>query len=161
MAELGATCSGPNFTFEFIRAPGIEGYDQTYRELAGRGVDLLLAGGNEPALLAARAVAGALPVVFFAIDFDPVEKGYVASMSHPADNTTGIFASQLELAGKRIEILRDAFPDARRVGLLWDAASREQAEGGLPGGAANRVRGAFAGSGWRAAGLCGSADANG
>ena len=47
---------------------------------------------------------------FFAIDFDPVEKGYVASMSHPGHNTTGIFASQLELAGKRIEILRDAFP---------------------------------------------------
>jgi putative ABC transport system substrate-binding protein len=131
MAELGHV-QGRNFTFEFIQAPGIEGYDQTYRELVGRGVDLLLAGGNEPALLAARAVAGALPVVFFAIDFDPVEKGYVASMSHPGRNTTGIFASQLELAGKRIEILRDAFPDARRVGLLWDAASREQAEAALP-----------------------------
>jgi putative ABC transport system substrate-binding protein len=131
MAELGYV-QGRNFTFEFIQAPGIEGYDQTYRELVGRGVDLLLAGGNEPALLAARAVAGALPVVFFAIDFDPVEKGYVASMSHPGHNTTGIFASQLELAGKRIEILRDAFPDARRVGLLWDAASREQAEAALP-----------------------------
>jgi putative ABC transport system substrate-binding protein len=127
MAELGYV-QGRNFTFEFIQAPGIEGYDQTYRELAGRGVDLLLAGGNEPALLAARAAAGALPVVFFAIDFDPVEKGYVASMSPPGHNTTGIFASQLELAGKRIEILRDAFPNARRVGLLWDAASREQAE---------------------------------
>jgi ABC-type uncharacterized transport system substrate-binding protein len=36
--------------------------------------------------------------------------------------------SQLELAGKRIELLREALPDARRVGLLWDAASREQAE---------------------------------
>jgi putative tryptophan/tyrosine transport system substrate-binding protein len=35
--------------------------------------------------------------------------------------------SQLELAGKRIEILRDAFPKARRVGLLWDSASQEQA----------------------------------
>ena len=86
MAELGYV-QGRNFTFEYIQSPGIGGYDQTYRELALRGVDLLLAGGNEPALLAARAVAGALPVVFFAIDFDPVEKGYVASMSHPGHNT--------------------------------------------------------------------------
>jgi putative ABC transport system substrate-binding protein len=35
--------------------------------------------------------------------------------------------SQLELAGKRVELLRETFPRARRVGLFWDAASREQA----------------------------------
>ena len=46
----------------------------------------------------------------------------------PGSNSTGIFVSQLELAGKRMELLREAFPKARRVGLLWDAASREQAE---------------------------------
>ena len=40
--------------------------------------------------------------------------------------------SQLELAGKRIEILRDAFPKAQRVGLLWDATSREQADAAAP-----------------------------
>src|SRR5438132_857836 len=75
MSELGYL-QGRNFTFEFIQAPGIEGYDQPYRELAARGVDMLLAGGNEPALRAARAAAGALPVVFFALDFDPIERGY-------------------------------------------------------------------------------------
>jgi ABC-type uncharacterized transport system substrate-binding protein len=126
MAELGYQ-QGRNFTFEYIQAPSIEGYEQTYRDLAARKVDIMLAAGNEPALRAARAAAGAMPIVFIAIDFDPVEKGYVASLSRPGGNTTGIFVSQLELAGKRIEILRDAFPKARRVGLLWDAASREQA----------------------------------
>ena len=35
--------------------------------------------------------------------------------------------SQLELAGKRVEFIREIFPTARRIGLLWDAASREQA----------------------------------
>ena len=35
--------------------------------------------------------------------------------------------SQLELAGKRVELLREALPKARRVGLFWDDASREQA----------------------------------
>jgi putative tryptophan/tyrosine transport system substrate-binding protein len=125
-SELGYQ-QGQNFTFEYIQAPSIKGYELTYRELAARKVDIMLAAGNEPALRAARAAAGAMPIVFIAIDFDPVEKGYVASLSRPGGNTTGIFVSQLEWAGKRIEILRDAFPKARRVGLLWDAASREQA----------------------------------
>jgi putative ABC transport system substrate-binding protein len=125
MAELGYQ-QGRNFTFEYIQAPSMEGFGLTYRELAARKVDIMLAAGNEPALRAARAAAGATPIVFMAIDFDPVEKGYVASRSRPGRNMTGIFVSQLELAGKRIEILRDAFPKARRVGLLWDASSREQ-----------------------------------
>jgi putative tryptophan/tyrosine transport system substrate-binding protein len=127
MAELGYQ-QGRNFTFEYIQAPSIEGYEITYRELAARKVDIMLAAGNEPALRAARAAAGAKPVVFIALDFDPVEKGYVASLSRPGSNATGIFVSQLELAGKRVELLREALPAARRVGLLWDAASREQAE---------------------------------
>jgi putative tryptophan/tyrosine transport system substrate-binding protein len=126
MAELGYQ-QGRNFTFEYIQAPSIEGYQQSYGELAARKVDIMLAAGNEPALRAARAAAGATPIVFIALDFDPVEKGYVASLSRPGSNTTGIFVSQLELAGKRVELLRETFPNARRVGLLWDAASREQA----------------------------------
>jgi putative ABC transport system substrate-binding protein len=126
MAELGYQ-EGRNFTFEYIQTPGIEGYELTYRELAARDVDILLAAGNEPALRAARAAAGTTPIVFIALDFDPVEKGYVASLSRPGGNSTGIFVSQLELAGKRAELLREAFPNARRIGLLWDQASHEQA----------------------------------
>jgi putative ABC transport system substrate-binding protein len=127
MAELGYQ-EGRNFTFEYIQTPSIAGYELTYRELAARNVDILLAAGNEPALRAARAVAGTTPIVFIALDFDPVEKGYVASLSRPGNNSTGLFVSQLELAGKRVEFLRKTFPSARRIGLLWDATSREQAD---------------------------------
>jgi putative tryptophan/tyrosine transport system substrate-binding protein len=126
MAELGYQ-QDRNFVFEYIQAPSIEGYQLTYRELAARKVDIMLAAGNEPALRAAQAAAGTIPIVFIALDFDPVEKGYVASLSRPGSNITGVFVSQLELAGKRIELLREAFPRAQRVGLFWDAASREQA----------------------------------
>ena len=127
MAELGYQ-EGRNFAFEYLQSPGIGGYETTYRELVARKVDILLAAGNEPALRAARAARGDIPIVFIALDFDPVEKGYVASLSRPGSNSTGIFVSQLELAGKRIEFLREALPNARRVGLLWDEASQEQAE---------------------------------
>ena len=126
MAELGYH-QGRNFTFEYLQATGIDGYERTYRELAARNVDIMLAAGNEPALRAARAAAGTIPVVFIALDFDPVEKGHVASLSRPGSNSTGIFVSQLELAAKRVELLREALPKARRVGLLWDGASRDQA----------------------------------
>jgi putative ABC transport system substrate-binding protein len=126
MAELGYQ-EGRNFAFEYIQAPSIEGYELIYRELAARNVDILLAAGNEPALRAARAAAGTAPIAFIALDFDPVEKGYVASLSRPGSNCTGILVSQLELAEKRVELLREPLPNARRVGLLWDSASKEQA----------------------------------
>jgi putative ABC transport system substrate-binding protein len=127
MAELGYQ-EGRNFTFEYIRAPSIEGYEASYRELLARKVDILLAAGNEPNLRSARVVAGTLPIAFLAIDFDPLAAGHVASLARPGGNITGILVQQIELAAKRIELLREAMPNARRVGLAWDAASREQAE---------------------------------
>jgi hypothetical protein len=79
MAELGYQ-EGRNFTFDYIQTPSIEGYEQGYRELAARKVDIFLAVGGEPALRAAQAAAGMLPIAFLAIDFDPAAKGYVANM---------------------------------------------------------------------------------
>ena len=52
--------------------------------LAARKVDVFLAVGNEPALRAALSVADGKPIAFLAIDFDPLAKGYVANLSHPA-----------------------------------------------------------------------------
>ena len=77
---------------------------------------------------AARAASGTLPIVFLAIDFDLVEKGYVASLVRPGGNITGIFVHPLALAAKRIELVREALPQARRLGLIWDASSRDQVE---------------------------------
>jgi putative ABC transport system substrate-binding protein len=87
-----------------------------------------MAAGNEPALRAARAAADTLPIVFLAVDFDPVESGYVASLARPGGNITGIFVHPLELAAKRIELVREALPQARHLGLIWDASSRDQVE---------------------------------
>src|SRR5262249_12176587 len=46
------------------------------------------------------------------IDFDPLAKGYVANLSHPGGNVTGIFVRETEFAAKRVEIAREAFPRA-------------------------------------------------
>jgi putative ABC transport system substrate-binding protein len=126
MGELGYR-EGKNFTFEFVQAAGIEGYDAGFRELATRKIDVFLAAGSEVALRAVRAAAGTTPVAFLAIDFDPLAKGYVASLTRPGGTVTGILARQIELAAKRIELVREAFPNAHRTGLMFDAASRDQA----------------------------------
>src|SRR5262249_46858688 len=111
---------------DYIQTPNLEGYEKNYRELAARKVDVFLAVGNERALRAALSVADGRPIVFLAIDFDPLVKGYVANLSRPGGNVTGIFLRQLELAAKRVEIAREAFPRATILGIAFDAISREQ-----------------------------------
>ena len=112
MAELGYQ-EGRNFTFDYVQTPSVEGYETNYRELATRQVDVFLAVGNEHALQAALAVAQGRPIAFLAVDFDPLAKGYITSLSRPGRNVTGIFVRQLELAAKRVEIAREAFPRRR------------------------------------------------
>jgi putative ABC transport system substrate-binding protein len=127
MAELGYE-EGNNFAFELLQVKGIEDYQSAYAGLARRKVDIFVAPGNEPALRAARAAAGSLPIVLFALDFDPFESGYVASLARPGGNVTGLFVRQLELASKRVELTREALPKAHVLGLWWDAVSHGQAE---------------------------------
>src|SRR6266699_2811579 len=125
MAELGYQ-EGRNFAFDYIQTPNVDGYDKSYQELAARKPDVFLAVGNEPALRAALSAADGKPIAFLAVDFDPLAKGYVANLSRPGGNLTGIFVRQLELAAKRVEIAREAFPRATLVGIAFDAVSREQ-----------------------------------
>ena len=127
MAELGYE-EGKNFAFEFLQTKSFEDYPSAYAELARRKVDIFVTPGNEPALRAALAAAGTLPIVMLAIDFDPFEKGYVASLARPGGNVTGLFVRQLELAAKRVELTREALPQAHALGLWLDARSRDQAD---------------------------------
>src|SRR5262249_26604998 len=127
MAELGYQ-EGRNFAFEYIQTPDIEGYEKNYRDLAARKVDVFLAVGNERALRAALSVADGKPIAFLAIDFDPLAKGYLANLSRPGGNVTGIFVRETELAAKRVEIAREAFPRATLVGIAFDALSHEQGD---------------------------------
>lgn len=121
MAELGYQ-EGRNFRFDYIQTPDIEGYERGYRELAARKVDIFLAVGGEPALRAAKAAAGMLPIAFLAIDFDPAAKGYVASMMRPGGNVS---AGPLFLRDRAV--IAQALLD-RRIPSI--SAFREVAEAG-------------------------------
>src|SRR5262249_8204936 len=122
MAELGFQ-EGRNFTFEYIQTPNVEGYEKHYRALAARKVDVFLAVGSELALRAAIAAAGGKPIAFLAIDFDPQVKGYVASLARPGRNVTGLLVRQIELAAKRVEIVREPFPPPSALRLLFASPS--------------------------------------
>ena len=127
MGELGYH-AGSNFNFDYVQAPSVEAYPESYAAVMARKPDIILTAGNEPALRAAQSVAGGLPIVLLAIDFDPLAKGYVPSLARPGGAITGIFVPQLDLARKRIELARELLPRATRLGIFSDQNSREQAE---------------------------------
>jgi putative tryptophan/tyrosine transport system substrate-binding protein len=79
-------------------------------------VDVIVAAGDG-AIEAARRATSSIPIVM-AVSTDALERGFVASLARPGGNVTGITAFTPELAGKRIELLRDVLPKARRIGVV-------------------------------------------
>src|SRR5690242_21795927 len=80
----------------------------------------LLPGGT-PTALAAKAAATTIPIVF-ETSADPVQLGLVASLDHPGGNITGVTQLNVEVAQKRLELLRELLPTARVLGLLINPA---------------------------------------
>jgi putative ABC transport system substrate-binding protein len=125
MAELGYL-EGKNFVFEFIQAARVEEFAPAYRELAARKVDIFVATGPEISLRSALVAAEGRPIVMIAIDYDPLALGYVTSLARPAGNITGVFFRQIELTIKRLQIVKDAFPDMQSAIVFWDRISADQ-----------------------------------
>jgi putative ABC transport system substrate-binding protein len=88
-------------------------------ELVRLKVDCIIAVGVAPTR-AARQATNTIPIVMGNADDDPVRHGLVASLARPGGNVTGFTNIGSELAGKRLELLRDAFPKVSRVAVLYD-----------------------------------------
>jgi len=125
LAELGYQ-EGKNFAFEFVQIPSIEGYEAGFRELVARKVDILFTGGAELALKWALNVTTTLPIVIIATDYDPFARGYLTSLARPNSNVTGVFLQQIELTVKRLQLVKEAFPDMQAATVFWDRISAEQ-----------------------------------
>jgi putative ABC transport system substrate-binding protein len=78
-------------------------------------INVLVAQG--PMAFGAKTVTGSKPLVF-SINGDPVEAGLVASLSRPGGNLTGVTALSAELAGKRLELLKEAMRKGARVAVV-------------------------------------------
>ena len=97
-----------------------EGRNDRYAAMAAEfvrlRVDVIVALGT-PAIVEAKKVTTVIPIVF-PIASDPVGDGLVASLARPGGNLTGLSTQQLDLAGKRLEILREIIPGLSRVAVL-------------------------------------------
>jgi putative tryptophan/tyrosine transport system substrate-binding protein len=99
--------------------------DATAAELVRAGPDAIVAWGPA-AGHAAQSATKSVPIVVFTDD--PVQSGLATSMSRPGGNTTGVGILAGQLDGKRLEILHELVPTARRIGLLVDPTQVGQAE---------------------------------
>jgi len=89
-------------------------------------VDVIVA-MSTPSSHAAKAATTTIPIVFYA-GTDPVVSGFVATLSRPGGNLTGIFNANVRLVPKRLELLHEAVPAAGAVALLVNPANRALAE---------------------------------
>ncbi len=124
MAELGYK-EGENFTYDAIQIPNADAWESSYRSIVAQRPDIVLGAGPERSLQAALAAADGLPVVMIAVDYDPLAKGYVRSLSRPSGNVTGVYFQNVELVGKRLEIVKEAFPNVKAMTVFWDKASAD------------------------------------
>ena len=96
-------------------------------ELIGLGAGVLIAVG--PAAVKAASAANAVPVVAIDLETNPIRSGLAASFGRPGGNVTGLFMDQPSLAGKWIDLLREAAPAVERLAFLWDpTTTRDQLE---------------------------------
>ena len=108
-----------------LEARGGEGRPERYaalaRELVGSKVDVIVAAG--PTVDAVRRATSRIPVVMVGGAVDPVEEKLVTSLAAPGGNITGLTLQQVDLVGKRLELLKEVVPGPTPIGVLWEETS--------------------------------------
>ena len=129
LSDLGWV-EGRNVNIEYRWA---EGNSERFAELAASlvhlNVDVIVTAGG--AVVPAKQATAAIPIIF-AVASDPIGTGLVASLAHPGGNVTGLSVQAPDLAGKRVELLRELVPNLRRLAIManqgYAAVAREMSE---------------------------------
>jgi putative ABC transport system substrate-binding protein len=115
LRELG-WIDGRTVAIEYRWADGSsEHFPDIAAEFVRLKVDIIVTGGV--AAPAAKRVTSVIPIVF-AVDNDPVGNGLVVSLARPGGNITGLSVQSPDLAGKRLELLREVLPGLRRLAVM-------------------------------------------
>ena len=118
LRELGYV-EGKNIIIEYRFSDGKrERLADLAAELVRLKVDVIVA-SSPPAVSAARKASPTIPIVF-GVASDPVGTGLVSSLARPGGNITGLSSMAPDLDGKRLELLKEAFPKVARVAFLWE-----------------------------------------
>jgi putative ABC transport system substrate-binding protein len=128
LVELG-WIDGENIIIEFRNPEGsADLMAQMADELVALEPAVIVATGPEATLAAVRERAHAIPIVFVAVDYDPVDLGYVASYARPGGNVTGIAVPRGEVNAKRLQLLVEAMPSVKSVAIFGDDLTGDQAQ---------------------------------
>jgi putative ABC transport system substrate-binding protein len=117
LATSGLT-DGQNIKIDYRWAAGdYERLTTLAKDLVDRRATVLVAAGGEPAVLAVTAATTSIPIVGI-FTADPVEQGFVARLSRPGGNITGVSVLNAALEAKRLGLLHELLPGAKRLGVL-------------------------------------------
>jgi putative ABC transport system substrate-binding protein len=121
LRELG-WIEGRTITVEYRWADGrSERFAEIAAEFVRLKVDVIVTAGA--AVLAVKEATSVIPIVFAAAA-DPLGSGYVASLARPGGTVTGLSLQARDLAGKRLELLREVVPGLRRLAILANVGYR-------------------------------------
>ena len=110
---------GQSIAFEYRYAGGLpDRLALVAVELVHRPVDLIATFGTPPTIAAKRATT-TIPIVMIGVG-DPVGAGLVSSFNRPGGNITGNTILGPEVAGKRLQLLKEVIPSLSRVAFLWN-----------------------------------------
>lgn len=127
-AELGYR-DGARAKIEYRSSDGKpELYRSQAEELVVLNCDIFIAVGAEPPVRSLQALKPRAPILFLAVDYDPVEQRVVSDLRRPDRNTTGVYVPQYALVAKRVEIMRELLPRAKRMVVFADTFSEAQVD---------------------------------
>src|SRR5215831_8182744 len=122
LRELGYI-EGQNIALEFRFADGhFNRLPELAADLVRLQVDVIVTDGGDSVARVAAAATKTIPIVM-GTSTDPVASGLVANLARPGGNVTGFILPYLDLAGKRLQLLKEMVPAVSRVAVLWDADS--------------------------------------
>ena len=126
LAELGFV-EGRNLTIERRHADNkLERLPAMAAELGKLKCDAYFGGGGEATLAAVAKASRSTPIIFVAVDFDPVATGDVASLARPGGRVTGVTALVSQLPAKRLELVNEMFPAMRRIAVFANEQTTSQ-----------------------------------
>jgi ABC-type uncharacterized transport system substrate-binding protein len=121
LRELGRI-EGRNVAIEYRWAEGrTERLSEFAAEFVRLKVDVIVTSATPP-VVAAKQATSVIPIVFAAVG-DPVGTGLVTSLARPGGNVTGLSLQATDLAGKRLELLREVVPDLRRLAVMANVSA--------------------------------------